>query len=103
MVASDIDVCGGLDNVANVVVELAEVNPNFTTELISDAHLFPDAAVRRIGWMLDTFNNRAPAEVVKHCTSLASSLSFLSPNSERAGRLDSKWNLIINRKVDPDI
>ena len=103
MAASDIDVCGGLDNVANVVIELAEENPGFASELAKDAHLFPDAAARRVGWMLDAFCDGAPEEMERHCASLASSPSFLSPNGERTGRLDSKWNLVINQEVDPDI
>lgn len=103
MVVSDMDICGGLDNVANIVIELAEENPGFASGLAKDMHLFPDAAARRVGWMLDAFGDGAPTEVEQYCASLRSSLSFLSPNSERSGRLESKWDLIINQKVNSDI
>ena len=103
MAASDIDVCGGLDNVANIVIEIAEENPGFVAALVSDAHLFPDAAMRRIGWLLDVFGEGAPNDVERYCASLDSSTSFLSPGGQRLGKLDSKWNLIINQEVEPDI
>ena len=103
MVASDIGICGGLDNVANIVIELADENPGFAAELIADMPLFPDAAARRVGWILDAFSDGAPEEAERHCASLASSPSFLSPSNDRVGRLESKWGLIINQEVDPDV
>ncbi len=103
MAASDMDICGGLDNAANIVIELAEENPGFAYELAKDMHLFPDAAARRVGWILDAFGNGAPEEVEQYCASLLSSPSFLSPNAERTGRLEPKWGLVINQEVYPDI
>ena len=103
MATSDIDVCGGLDNVANIVLEIAEENPNSMVEFTLDAHLFPNAAARRVGWLLDTFGDGAPAEAEEYCASLTGAPSLLSPSAERTGRLSSKWSLIINQEVDPDI
>lgn len=103
MLASDIAVCGGIDNVATLITELAEENPGFEAELTSDAHLFSDAAVRRVGWLLDEFGRGAPSEMTELNASLESALSFLSPDDKRTGRLNSKWSLILNKKVDPDL
>jgi predicted transcriptional regulator of viral defense system len=103
MVASDVNVCGGLNNVANVVVELAEENPGFERDLLDNAQLFSAAALRRIGWLLDAFGNGAPSGLEEACSARGGDPSFLSPTGERAGQVDTRWNIVINEEVDPDI
>lgn len=103
MLAADISACGGMDNVANLIIELAEENRGFSESLLADASLFPDSAVRRIGWLLDNFGNGAPDGLSEYCSSLSSEASFLSPSSPRAGKLATEWKIIINEEVDPDI
>ena len=103
MLASDPGVSGGMSNVANVIVELSEENPDFAPELVNDAPLFPDAAARRAGWLLDEFGGGTPDELAEYCTLLTSEPSFLSPSSKRVGRLSQRWNLVVNEEVDPDI
>ncbi|MDO5118182.1 MAG: type IV toxin-antitoxin system AbiEi family antitoxin [Eggerthellaceae bacterium] len=103
MLAADPGICGGLSNVANLVVELAEEHPDFGSEVAADASLFPDAAARRLGWLLDAFGDGAPDGLATYCASLASEPSFLSPTSARTGRLDAKWRIVVNEEVDPDI
>lgn len=29
--------------------------------------------------------------------------SYLSPTSSKMGHLDSRWNIILNKEIDPDI
>lgn len=103
MLAADPGICGGMSNVANLVVELAEVHPDFDAEATADAPLFPDAATRRLGWLLDAFGAGAPDGLAGYCASLVSEPSFLSPTSARTGRLDAKWRIVVNEEVDPDI
>lgn len=103
MLASDEGICGGMDNVATLLVELAEENLDFEAELLSDAHLFPDVAARRIGWILDEFGEGAPEGLSEIAASLRSASSYLSSDGERVGRLDRKWNLIVNKEVEPDL
>lgn len=103
MLADDALLCGGLDNVATLVVELSEEAPGYESELIADMALFPDAAVRRVGWLLETFADGAPDAVAAYCNGLESSSSFLSPSRSKAGKKDARWNLIINEEVDPDL
>lgn len=74
-----------------------------TAEVIADAQLFPDAAARRLGWLLDVFGTGAPNGLADYCASLASEPSFLSPASVRTGKLDTKWRIVVNEEVDPDI
>jgi predicted transcriptional regulator of viral defense system len=103
MVAADPGISGGMSNVANLVIELAEENPGFAEELAADARLFPDAASRRIGWLLDAFGGGAPCGLSAYCASLPSSPSFLVPSSCRTGVLDVKWNIVVNEEIDPDV
>ena len=103
MLAADPGICGGMSNVVNLVVELAEEHPGFEAEAAADAPLFPDAAARRLGWLLDAFGVGAPDEITSYCASLTSEPSFLSSASARTGKLDAKWRIIVNEEVDPDI
>jgi predicted transcriptional regulator of viral defense system len=103
MLAADPGICGGVSNVANLVIELAEEHPGFATEMAKDAVLFTDAAARRLGWLLDAFGEGAPDELASYCASLASRPSFLSPTSARTGKLDAKWRIVVNEEVDPDV
>lgn len=103
MLAADPGISGGISNVANLVIELAEERPECAAQIIADAPLFPDAATRRLGWLFDAFGDGAPDELVAYCTALASEPSFLVPSSPRTGRLDAKWGIVANEEVDPDI
>lgn len=103
MLADDPNLCGGLNNVANLVVELSEDAPEFAVELMADAAVFHDAAARRVGWLLDTFAGGAPEGLAAYCAELGSDPSFLSSNRKQPGKRDGKWNLIINEEVDPDL
>ena len=103
MVAEDVAVAGGIGNVANIAIELAEAQPAYIDGLMADAPLFSDAASRRLGWILDTFAGGAPEALARRCAALAGSPSFLSPSDGRRGRLSSRWNLIVNAEVEPDV
>lgn len=103
MLTADPGISAGMSNVANLVIELAEEHPDFGTEVAADAPLFTDTALRRLGWLLDTFGPGAPDRLADYSASLVSEVSFLSPASARTGRLDPKWRIVINEEVDPDI
>ena len=103
MVAEDITISGGLDNVCTVVCELADANPGFAASLGTDAPLFSAAATRRVGWILDEFGPGAPHELKDFCERLTEAVSYLSPLDMRAGKLDGRWNLIITREVEPEL
>lgn len=103
MLTADPGICGGVSNVANLIVELAEDHPSFDAEVSADAPLFHDAAARRLGWLLDAFGAGAPNGLVGYCASLESEVSFLSPSSARTGKLDAKWKLVVNEEVELDI
>lgn len=62
------------------------------------------AAVRRLGWILehvaeiDGLDDLARASAER-----GASPSYLSPNAPRGGSLDVRWNIFVNKEVDPDI
>lgn len=91
---------GGLDNVATVLVELAE-------ESVLDVEALPDAAesstvsaLRRVGWMLDRFTDLDVSEFRR--PTAATAPTMLDPHGGRRGPIDADWGVIVNTTVDPD-
>ncbi len=103
MLASDPHLCGGMGNVANLVVELAEENAGFEKSLIRDAGLFHSSALQRVGWLLDEFGEGAPEGIAELRPSTMSQISLLVPSGPKTGRLNSKWKIIVNEEVEPDL
>ena len=103
-VAADPDISGGLDNAATVIAELAWENDDFMGDILTAAPAHSAAAVRRLGWILehvaeiDGLDDLARASAEK-----GASPSYLSPNAPRGGSLDVRWNIFVNKEVDPDI
>lgn len=104
MVAEGTDLAGGLDNAATVVVELAESESFSVERLAAAAGLFSKAAARRVGWILDEFAPQADTSPLESaCGDAGQSVSYLDPHAARAGSFCRRWNLIVNRKVEPDL
>ena len=103
MVASDVIISGGIDNVATVVTELAEENDNYLNDIINNARLFPYAAVCRLGWLLEHVAGESSVdELAAYCQNGRSPV-MLSPHDGRSGKIDKRWNVIENRLVETDI
>ncbi len=102
-VAADLEVSGGLDNAATVISELAWEGEGFLSDVLTAAPLHSAAAVRRLGWILE---NIAGVDGLDDLLDLAKrggeSPSYLSPTSPKVGCLDSRWNIILNKGVDPE-
>jgi len=98
---TDILAGGGLDNVATVLVELADGPGLDVTELVRLADGFSLAAVRRAGWILDRFTSTggldALSDVGAHRYRRP---SRLSPHAPDAGPVDRRWQLRVNRTVE---
>lgn len=103
MLAADPQICGGMGNVATVIVELAEENQDFSRSLVRDAEYFPSSALQRVGWLLDRFGEGAPEELEFLRPSAMSQISLLVPSGSRTGELDSKWKIVVNEEVEPDL
>lgn len=106
MAASDLELVGGNDNAATIIIELANTYPTCLSDVLKNASYFPAAAVRRLGWMLDSFIGKKINDfdqLETYCTSLPTAPSLLSPTDTFRGHLNQTWNLIVNRKVEPDL
>lgn len=103
MLASDPRMCGGMGNVANLVVELAEENAGFEWSLVRDASLFHSSALQRVGWLLDEFGEGAPEELDELRPSTMNQISLLVPSGPKTGKLNSKWKIVVNEEVEPDL
>lgn len=103
MVAADPLFCGGIDNVATIIYELVDNHPDFMKDVMADARLFPKAAVRRLGWILEHVAEADDINELQEYCSGSSEPSLLSPGGVRSGRIDKKWNIIENRRIEADI
>lgn len=103
MLASDPHMCGGMGNVANTVIELAEGNAGYEKSLVRDAGLFHSSALQRVGWLLDEFGGGAPEGIAELRPSAMSQISLLAPSGPRTGKLNSKWKIVVNEEVEPDL
>ena len=104
MLAADLDMASGIDNMATIVLELAE-SGNLQPDLLMEATpLFPMAAVRRLGWILDEFSSGIDTDELANWSSKSEvSASHLVANAESETEYNKRWSLVVNRKVEPDI
>ena len=99
--AADPRIAGGIDNVANVIVGLADedlINPDKIADLVP---LFPVAACRRVGWILQT-QTQLPNLEKLHTLLRTDEPSVLSPGQPRLGRIDRIWNVQLNIDLEVD-
>ncbi|MDR1033326.1 MAG: type IV toxin-antitoxin system AbiEi family antitoxin [Bifidobacteriaceae bacterium] len=104
-VATDVNMCGGINNVGNVIVELTERNVDYVA-LMEILDYYPATSLKRIGYTLDKFGyTRTHARVSKrlHREIDADSASVLVPGNERTGKFNKKWGIIINENMELDI
>ena len=102
-IAADITRAGGLDNAATVLVELAQ--EGFDNAALAElSPLFPAAAGRRIGWILENVgqcDGLEPLHAVVAGRPVAA--SQLSPTGPTTGNTDHRWELRLNAEVEADI
>jgi predicted transcriptional regulator of viral defense system len=97
------DHCGGLDNVATVLVELAErLDPD---RLRSIAPLSPLPWAQRLGFLLDRVGetSRTPA-LASYVSAAATGPVPLSPgNAHGPSERDKRWKIAVNVAIEPDL
>jgi predicted transcriptional regulator of viral defense system len=99
-VASDIPIAGGLDNAATVIADLADETGLDDHTLTSLAHLYADAACRRVGWIVEHFTGHTVDALADHAARVASAPSRLHPSQPLTGPIDTRWSLRLNTTVD---
>ena len=103
-IASDIGFVGGIDNAANLIMELCETTVPDPKTLASLAAHYPSSAIRRLGYIMDHFTDvSAPAQLKAISDNRNTSISLLDPQSANTGKIDKIWQLKINREVNPDL
>jgi predicted transcriptional regulator of viral defense system len=99
--AADLIVGGGLDNVATVVVELADQAGLEVSKVTALASHFPPAVGRRLGWILEEFTQiDGLDELQRAVTSATPTPSLLDSLSPARGRRSERWNVRINTAVE---
>jgi predicted transcriptional regulator of viral defense system len=102
-IANDVLIAGGIDNAANLIIELCEASLPSILLLVELSQYYPAAGVRRLGWLLESFTETKDLDDLRETLyEREAAASLLDPSSAEAGVLDMTWNLKINRKVDPD-
>ena len=91
---------GGLDNVATVLVELAEEGALDVAALADATESSTVSALRRVGWMLGRFTDLDVAELRE--LAAASAPTMLDPHGGRRGPIDADWGMIVNTSVEPE-
>lgn len=103
MSVSDPVLCGGIDNAATMITELAEENPEYLGEVLKDSPLFTDSAVRRLGWILEHVAGEDSLDPLAKYCERGNTPVLLSPDGARSGSIDRRWNIIENRVIEADI
>lgn len=102
-VATDPHLAGGMDNAATTIIELAELDTFDIGELTRLTARFPAASGRRIGYVLDRFAGRSDLAPLREAvTGHRSAPSRLDPSGSASGSVDRRWNVYLNRDVEPD-
>jgi len=102
-IANDIEIVGGIDNAANLIIELCETEPDMDALDTLSVH-YPVTAVRRLGFLLESFTSVTGLEKLKGSSlKRETALSVLDPQAGSSGTICKDWNIKINREVSPDI
>lgn len=96
------DRCGGLDNVATVLAELAEhLDPE---ALAAEARRCPVAWVQRLGYLLDLVGQAEAADPLRSLVERVEEEAALVRTVPRTGSpRASHWKLAVNVSVEPDL
>lgn len=96
----------GINGVAQIVHDIgAKAGPR---KLAKAASAYENAAVRRLGYLLDSYGHRRQADALARFASKAKSVKQLDPSARSLATLkhesikDSKWMLDINQAVEID-
>ena len=87
-----------------VIAELALENDDYLEDVIASAPLHSDAAIRRVGWVLDRIAGVDGLEALRMIAAgTAKQPSLLYPHAGRTTNIDRTWMIDVNREVDPDL
>jgi len=103
-VVNDIRIVGGIDNSANLIIELCEAEEADIEAIIKIAAQYPVTAVRRLGFLLESFTNTSGLDkLAMYCGERKTATSILDPQALPTGSISTRWNIKLNREVSPDV
>jgi predicted transcriptional regulator of viral defense system len=103
-VTKDVGNVGGIDNAANLVIELCEASAPDMDAIVTLSLYYPVTAARRLGFLLENFTEISGLHKLKDaCAKRNITSSLLDPHAEPIGVVDAGWNIKINREVSPDV
>lgn len=91
---------GGLDNLATLLVELAEEGTLDVGALVEATGSSTPSALRRVGWVLSRFTDLDVTGLHHLVAEIAP--TRLDPHSGRRGTVDTDWGIIVNASVEPE-
>jgi predicted transcriptional regulator of viral defense system len=103
-VANDVVIVGGIDNAANLIIELCDASAPDMGILVELSMHYPVTAARRLGFLIESYTNISELEKLKAvCTKRNTAPSLLDPQSKPNGAMNAEWNIKVNREVTPDV
>jgi len=96
----------GLSNVATVIGELAQDAKLDIDAVLAIAEHYPASSLRRVGWLLDAVDSGVNTDPLAAAVSERASQAtevLLQPGGKRQGRRSSRWGLVENTDVEPDL
>lgn len=96
---------GGVSNVATVLIELCDEGQLAAQRLVDATEHFSLAAVRRLGFLLDTIGQSDLANALHDRAEQRRHFppDVLAPHNSGAGPVDARWRLRVNADVEPDL
>lgn len=97
---------GGVDNVVTVVADLLDETGLTGSHLADLATLYAPATLRRLGWLLDYLDvdiDTEPIRAVLASGAVRRARTRLDPAGPYRGRSDTRWGVIVNTDVEPDL
>ena len=103
-VANDLSIAAGLDNAANIIIELSETEEPFVEEAAACSALFPISALRRLGWILENFTETPELDILAKLSKESTvKVSKLTSYKAYSDHIDNRWSIDINERVEPDV
>jgi predicted transcriptional regulator of viral defense system len=100
-VCSDIEIAGGISNVATVIAGLVEESSLSIDQIALLSGCYSPAAIRRLGWLLERYTDVSELDdLVVVASQSVVTPSLLDSLSPLRGSLDKRWMIRINTEVE---
>jgi len=100
--ASDLVLAGGLNNATTVITDLVDEAGLDDSVLADLAPSFGDAAIRRTGWIIETYTTQRLERLAEYVKQGSANAARLHPGYPLSGCLNERWRLRLNTAVEMD-